>query len=98
MAASEDRFDRRGFLRGAAALAGIPPVAMGQAVTEPADRPSSPAGGVRPGADFMVDVFKTLGIEYCAANPGSSFKGLQESFINYGGKKNPEGLTPCHEE
>ena len=46
----------------------------------------------------MVDVLKTLDIEYCAANPGSSFRGLQESFINYGGNKSPEWLTCCHEE
>ena len=36
--------------------------------------------------------------EYVAANPGSSFRGLQESFINYGGNKTPELLTCCHEE
>src|SRR5204862_5510347 len=52
----------------------------------------------RPGSDFMVDVFKTLGIEYIAANPGSSFRGLQESFINYGKNTSPEWLTCCHEE
>jgi acetolactate synthase I/II/III large subunit len=98
MAKSEGQFDRRGFLRGAAALAGIPPVAMAQAVTEPAAPPATAASGVRPGADFMVDVFKTLGIEYCAANPGSSFKGLQESMINYGGESAPTWLTCCHEE
>ena len=46
----------------------------------------------------MVDVIKSLGIEYCAANPGSSFRGLQESFINYGGNASPEWLTCCHEE
>ena len=46
----------------------------------------------------MVDVIKTLGIEYCAANPGSSFRGLQESLINYGGNKSPEWLTCTHEE
>jgi acetolactate synthase-1/2/3 large subunit len=46
----------------------------------------------------MVDVFKTLGIEYIAANPGSSFRGLQESFINYGKNTSPEWLTCCHEE
>ena len=34
----------------------------------------------------------------CAANPGSSFRGLHESLINYGGNKNPELLTCCHEE
>jgi thiamine pyrophosphate-dependent acetolactate synthase large subunit-like protein len=52
----------------------------------------------RPGSDFMVDVIKSLGFEYVASNPGSSFRSLQESFINYGGNKNPEWLTCCHEE
>jgi hypothetical protein len=37
----------------------------------------------------MVDVIKSLGFEYVAANPGSSFRGLHESIINYGGNKNP---------
>src|SRR5262245_61882936 len=32
-----------------------------------------------PGSDFMVDVLKTLGMEYLAANPGSTFEGLHES-------------------
>ena len=52
----------------------------------------------RPGADFMVDVLKSLGFEYVAANPGSSFRGLHESIINYGGNAKPELLTCCHEE
>jgi thiamine pyrophosphate-dependent acetolactate synthase large subunit-like protein len=52
----------------------------------------------RSGADFMVDVVKSLGIEYIAANPGSTFRGLQESFINYGGNTKPEWLTCLHEE
>src|SRR5690242_7507981 len=51
-----------------------------------------------PGSDFMVDVLKSLNFEYLAANPGSSFRSLQESFINYGGNKSPEWLTCCHEE
>ena len=51
-----------------------------------------------PGSDFMVDVIKTLGFEYVAANPGSSFEGLHESIINYGSNKMPELLTCCHEE
>ena len=46
----------------------------------------------------MVDVIKSLGFEYVAANPGSSFRGLHESLINYGGNKMPELLTCCHEE
>src|SRR5262245_13661594 len=28
----------------------------------------------RPGSDFMVDVIKSLGVEYIAANPGSAFR------------------------
>jgi len=52
----------------------------------------------RSGSDFMVDVLKTLGFEYVAANPGSSFRGLHESIINYGGNKNPELITCMHEE
>ena len=52
----------------------------------------------RPGADFMVDVLKSLDFDYIFANPGSSFRGLQESFINHGGNKDPEWITCCHEE
>jgi acetolactate synthase I/II/III large subunit len=52
----------------------------------------------KPGSDFMVDVLKTLDLEYVAANPGSTFEGLHESLINYGDNKMPELLTCCHEE
>jgi len=52
----------------------------------------------RPGADFMVDIIKSLGIEYVCANPGSSFRALHESVVNYGGNRNPELITCCHEE
>lgn len=52
----------------------------------------------RSGSDFMVDVIKSLGIEYVCSNPGSSFRGLHESIINYGGNRNPEFITCCHEE
>src|SRR5688572_3875498 len=38
-----------------------------------------------PASDWMVDVLKGLDLEYVATNPGSSFKGLHESLINYGG-------------
>src|SRR5437899_1627941 len=51
-----------------------------------------------PGADFMLDVMKSMGFEYIAANPGSSFRALHESIINHGGNKNPEFITCCHEE
>ena len=50
------------------------------------------------GSDFMVDVIKSLDIEYFCANPGSSFRALHESIINYGGNQKPEFITCCHEE
>src|SRR6266480_255197 len=44
----------------------------------------------RSGSDFMVDIIKSLGVPYICSNPGSSFRGLQESIINYGGNEQPE--------
>ena len=52
----------------------------------------------RPGGDFMVDVLKTLDFEYVASNPGSSFRGIHECLVNYGGNRAPEFITCCHEE
>ncbi len=109
---SKSKTDRRGFLRGAAgaaALAAQAPLAKPQQVlakpqegarSSPAETgaPAEVTGNEKPGSDFMIDVIKTLGIEYCAANPGSSFRGLHESMINYGGNSMPELLTCCHEE
>jgi acetolactate synthase-1/2/3 large subunit len=50
------------------------------------------------GSDFMVDVLRSLDIEYVCANPGSSFRALHESVINYGNNQKPEFITCCHEE
>jgi len=52
----------------------------------------------RSGSDYMVDVIKSLNFDYICANPGSSFRGLHESLINYGGNESPELITCCHEE
>src|SRR5215471_872147 len=51
-----------------------------------------------PGSDFMVDVLKSLKIDYLGSNPGSTFESLHESIINYGNNQMPEFLTCCHEE
>jgi thiamine pyrophosphate-dependent acetolactate synthase large subunit-like protein len=104
--------DRRKFLKGAA-VGGVATLVASTgaagaqsfiaAATPPADA-GTEASNVevlttdRPGSDFMVDVIKSLGFEYLASNPGSSFRGLHESLINYGGNKAPEFLTCCHEE
>jgi thiamine pyrophosphate-dependent acetolactate synthase large subunit-like protein len=52
----------------------------------------------RPGGDFMVDVLKSMNFDYVASNPGSSFRGIHESIINYGNNRAPEFLTCLHEE
>ncbi len=46
----------------------------------------------------MLDCIKQLDIDFIAANPGSSFRGLHESIVNYGGNKKPELITCLHEE
>ena len=104
----------KGAAAGAAALVSKAPLARAQDAQPRRAAPLPSAGQValdtappqrgdvyttdRPGSDFMVDVIKSLGFEYVAANPGSSFRGLHESLINYGGNQRPELLTCCHEE
>jgi len=104
----------KGAAVGAAALAAKPelakaqqpagrgaPTPSGSAVAREtgAARPAASARVIEnPGSDFMVDVFKTLNLEYLSANPGSTFESLHESLINYGDNKMPEFLTCTHEE
>jgi thiamine pyrophosphate-dependent acetolactate synthase large subunit-like protein len=52
----------------------------------------------RSGSDYMVDVLHSLPFDYIATMPGSSFRGIHESIVNYGGNKKPEMLTTLHEE
>src|SRR4051812_41861486 len=52
----------------------------------------------RAGSDFMVDVIKSLDIDYVYSNPASSFRGIHESLINYGKNTKPEFITCMHEE
>jgi acetolactate synthase-1/2/3 large subunit len=97
--------DRRKFLKDAAGA-----IAGGAAFTAPAvsaqSQSPSPAPPADPetlttdrcGADCMVDVVKSIGLEYICANPGSSFRALHEAIVTYGGNTKPELITCCHEE
>jgi acetolactate synthase-1/2/3 large subunit len=92
-----------------AATAATPPVAAAKipsvlrptaqqiALENEAPKDSSPLGG-RAGSDFMVDVIRSTGIEYIYANPASSYRGIHESLINYGGNTKPEFIECMHEE
>ena len=96
-------FNRREFLKTAAAVgtitAGAATPISGQGATKE-EKPRHPGDIVieRPGSDFMVEVLKTLDLQYVATNPGSSFRSLHESLVNYGGNAKPELLTCLHEE
>ncbi|HML13062.1 MAG TPA: thiamine pyrophosphate-dependent enzyme [Xanthobacteraceae bacterium] len=56
-----------------------------------------PVNQTSSGGEFMVDVLKALDLDYLAMNCASSFRGVHEAIVNYGGNK-PEILTCPHEE
>ena len=97
--------DRRTFLKTAAATVGAS--AAGTVIAQAPEKEAGkkkekPLPGditiERPGSDFMIDVIKTLDLEYISTNPGSSFRSIHESLVNYGGNRKPELLTCMHEE
>ncbi|MPZ50500.1 MAG: hypothetical protein GEU75_14580 [Dehalococcoidia bacterium] len=49
------------------------------------------------GSDLIVDLMQRYGIEYVALNPGSTFRGLHDSLVNYGANK-PEIILCQHEK
>jgi len=52
----------------------------------------------RYGSDVIVDAIKACGFRYVSLNPGSSFRGLHDSLVNYGGNTMPEMITCNHEK
>src|SRR6266540_1383290 len=49
------------------------------------------------GSDVIVELMQRFGIQYASLNPGSTFRGLHDSIVNYGGN-NPEIITCQPEE
>jgi acetolactate synthase I/II/III large subunit len=47
------------------------------------------------GGDFMVDVLKTIGFDYCTQTPASTFRGLQRTFPSSTTTKQNNRRTPC---
>jgi len=78
------------------AKAAVPGPRLAAAETMPPSK--DPVSQTTSGGDFMVDVFKTLDIDYLAMNCASSFRGLHEAVLNHGGNTKPEILTCPHEE
>ncbi len=50
------------------------------------------------GSDVVVEMLQALGIPFVALNPGATFRGLHDSFVNFAGARGPEMILCCHEE
>jgi len=59
--------------------------------------PSEPSARVW-GSDAIAAMLRELDIPYVALNPGSSYRGLHDSIVNYLGNTRPRMLLCLHEE
>lgn len=50
------------------------------------------------GSDVMAEQLSRLGLKYLALVPGSSYRGLHDSLVNFKGNVDPEMLVTLHEE
>ena len=64
---------------------------LGGGARQPANRPEW-------GSDLLADALRATGIPYVCFNPGSSFRGLHDSLVNYLGDEQPRHLMVLHEE
>jgi thiamine pyrophosphate-dependent acetolactate synthase large subunit-like protein len=63
------------------------------------ERPIEAGSGNRLfGSDLIAEAFRDLDIEYVALTPGSSFRGLHDSLVNYLENERPQVLLCLHEE
>ena len=50
------------------------------------------------GSDALAELLRRLGLRYVALVPGSSYRGLHDSLVNYNGNRDPQLLVCLHEE
>jgi len=50
------------------------------------------------GSDVVAEMLRRLGIKYVCVNPGSSFRGLHDSLVNYLGNDDPKLMLALHEQ
>src|SRR5580693_3915746 len=50
------------------------------------------------GSDALAELLRRLGLPYIAIVPGSSYRGLHDSLVNYNGNRDPQLLVCLHEE
>ncbi len=62
------------------------------------DEPKPSSSEIGYGSDAIVEQLSRLDLKYIAIVPGSSFRGLHDSLVNYKGNASPEILVCLHEE
>ncbi|HEY0581534.1 MAG TPA: thiamine pyrophosphate-binding protein, partial [Chloroflexota bacterium] len=60
--------------------------------------PVDAVGAPEWGSDVVAAMLERLGVEYIALTPGSSFRGLHDSLVNYLGNRHPSIILCNHEE
>src|SRR5437870_13692410 len=55
------------------------------------------AGKPQWGSDLILDMMRLLNIDYAAVLPGSSFRGIHDSAVNYTANVRPELILCNHE-
>jgi thiamine pyrophosphate-dependent acetolactate synthase large subunit-like protein len=50
------------------------------------------------GSDALAELLRRLGLDHIALVPGSSYRGLHDSLVNYNGNRDPQLLVCLHEE
>ncbi len=50
------------------------------------------------GSDALAELLSRLDLRYIALVPGSSYRGLHDSLVNYNGNRDPQMLVCLHEE
>lgn len=50
------------------------------------------------GSDALAELLRRLGLPHVALVPGSSYRGLHDSLVNYNGNRDPQLLVCLHEE
>lgn len=62
------------------------------------DKPKPSPSDIGYGSDAIAEQLSRLDLKYIALVPGSSYRGLHDSLVNYKGNAAPEMLVCLHEE
>src|SRR5207302_1064544 len=70
---------------------------MHELVTTAAESAEGRRSQAEYGSDLVAEMIRSLEIPYVSLNPGASYRGIHDSFVNFAGG-GPEIVLCCHEE